>query len=180
MPSEIFKLKPLATKHRRIFCEVINLHFPQIYRLHRSRRIPSEQAPRSVPDWTLQTHSEFSLHSKIQPVGEIVFAEPISHLAPTDPHSLILRHHWSRSRAQAYLQGVEDIEPNQLNGGVFALNETFFTLTRRATSRSWNGPMIFYLADLFEDDGDLCVQSWEMSASCDGAICRTDIFHVAE
>lgn len=65
-------------------------------------------------------------------------------------------------------------------GDVFALKEAFFTLIRRATSEAWKGPMIFYLADLFEDDGGLGVQSWEMSASSDGLVCRSDIFHEAE
>jgi hypothetical protein len=111
------------------------------------------------------------------PKSEVVFAEPISHLPPTDRSSLILHHHWSRSRAQAYLQGAEDNQPDQPIGGVFVLNKAFFTLTRRATSTAWKGPMIFYLADLFEDDDGLGGQVWEMSASCDGTVCRTDIFH---
>jgi hypothetical protein len=93
---------------------------------------------------------------------------------------LILRHHWSRSLAQAYLRGVEDIEPDQPNDGIVVFNDAFFTLTRRSTSKAWKGPMIFYLADLFEEDGDLGAQSWEMSASCDGIICRSDIFYDAE
>ncbi len=180
MPSELVELRPIVVKPRPIFCKPLNFHFPQIYRLHRSRRIPSGQFPLPRRDWTLQTHGEFSLRNDIPRQSEITFAEPISQLAPTDRNSLILRHHWSRSTAQAYLQGVEDTEPNQPIGGVFVFNETCFTLTRRATSQAWNGPMIFYLADLFEDDDEFGAQGWEMSASCDGLICRSDIFHQAD
>ncbi len=180
MPTEIVKLKATGAKPRPVFCKPLNLHFPQIYRLHRSHSVPSQQTPRSHGDWTLQTPSEFSLRNDIPRQSEITFAEPISHLAPTDPNSLILRHHWSRSTAQAYLQGVEDTESNQPIGSVFVFNETCFTLTRRATSQAWTGPMIFYLADLFEDDDEFGAESWEMSASCDGLICRSDIFHEAE
>ena len=180
MPAEKIKSKPIIAKSRSILCKPLNLHFPQIYRLHRWRRIPSEHSPQAHSDGAFQTQSEFSLHSALAPHSEGVVAEPLSHLAPTDRNSLILRHHWSRSRAQAYLQGVEDTVPDQPIGSVFVLNEAFFTLVRRATSRAWKGPMIFYLADLFEDDGELGAQSWEMSASCDGLVCRSDIFHEAE
>ena len=109
-------------------------------------------------------------------MSEIVRAEPIRHLAPSDAKSLVLRHHWSRSRAQAYLQGVEDGNPDQPIGGVFVSDDAFFTLIQRDTSPAWNGPTIFYLADLFEEDDALSAQSWEMSATCDGIIKLTDIF----
>ncbi len=179
MPPDRVKLKPVA-KPRSIFCKPLNLCFPQIYRLHRSHRIPSLHKPLASAAWSLETHGKFSLHCEFSAQSEIVLAKPISHLAPTDRSSLILRHHWSRSRAQAYLQGIEDIAPDRGIGGVFVLDGACFTLSRRATAKAWKGPMIFYLADLFADDDKLSVQSWEMSASCDGIVGSSDIFYDAE
>jgi hypothetical protein len=180
MSPKIVKLKPFVAERNAIFCKPLNFHFPQIFRLHRSRRIPPGQTPAAPGNWSLRSHAKFSLSGEVAPLAEIVCAEPIGHLAPSDQKSLVLRHHWSRALAQAYLQGVEDIEPDQPIGGVFDFNDALFTLTQRATSKAWNGPMIFYLADLFEDDGLMSAQSWEMSASCDGIVCRSDIFYGSE
>lgn len=177
MSEEIVTLRPFVAARNPIFCKPLNLRFPQIYRLHRSRRIPPDQTPAASGDWSLRSHAKFSLSGEVAPHAEIVCVEPIGHLTLSDQKSLVLRHHWSRAMAQAYLQGVEDVEPDQPIGGVFVSGDAFFTLTQRATSKAWNGPMIFYLADLFEDDGLMGAQSWEMSASCDGVIQRTDVFY---
>ena len=40
--------------------------------------------------------------------------------------------------------------------------------------------MIFYLADLFEDDPDIGVQIWEMSVGIDGELRETDIFYLED
>ena len=37
--------------------------------------------------------------------------------------------------------------------------------------------MIFYLADLFEDDSEIGVQIWEKSVGVDGELRETDIFY---
>jgi hypothetical protein len=37
--------------------------------------------------------------------------------------------------------------------------------------------MIFYLADVYEDDGDIGVQIWEKSVASDGELRTTDIFY---
>ncbi len=172
----IVNLKSSVRKRSRIFCKPLNLHFPQIYRLHFSRRMPAEQTSAAPGEWIAGSHVEFSLSGEASSRSGIVCAEPIEHLAPSDQNSLVLRHHWSRSRAQAYLQGVEDGNSVLPIGGVFASDGALFTLIQRATSKAWRGPTIFYLADLFEDDGVLGAQNWETSAACDGIIKRTDIF----
>ena len=109
--------------------------------------------------------------------GGGVHAEPIWHLSPSDPHSLALRHHWSRALAYAYLQGFDDSDSDRSIGGIFVFDGACFTLIKIATSPAWSGPTIFYLTDLFQDDDALNVQGWEMSATCDGIIKLTDIFY---
>ena len=138
--------------------------------------MPDEQTSAAPGEWLAGSHAEFSLCGETSSRSGIVCAEPIEHLAPSDQNSLVLRHHWSRSRAQAYLQGVEDGNSVLPIGGVFASDGALFTLIQRATSKAWRGPTIFYLADLFEDDDVLGAQNWETSAACDGIIKRTDIF----
>jgi hypothetical protein len=169
-------LKSIVRQRSRIFCKPLNLHFPQIYRLHRSRRMLTEHVSAASGEWIAGSRLEFSLSGDTSSRLGLVRAEPIKHLEPSDQNSLVLRHHWSRSRAQAYLQGVEDSNSVLSIGGVFPSDEAFFTLIQRATSEAWSGPTIFYLADLFEDDAALSAQNWEMSAACDGIIKRTDIF----
>lgn len=169
-------MKSIVSKCSRIFCKPLDIHFPQIYRLQRTRPISTGQTRAASGEWPVRGHPEFSLSGEVSLRAGIAAAEPIGHLAPADEKSLVLRHHWSRSRAQTYLQGVEDNCPDQLISGVFVADGAFFTLTQRATSGAWNGPTIFYLADLFEDDDFLSVQNWEMSAACDGTVERTDIF----
>ena len=75
------------------------------------------------------------------------------------------------------MQGVEDMDPDQSSGGIFETEEEIFTIAKCQTRKSWSGPMIFYLADLFEDDSDIGVQIWEMSIGVDGEQRATDIFY---
>lgn len=138
--------------------------------------MPHGQMTAAPGEWMVGSHPEFFLSGNAPSRSGIACAEPIGHLALSDQKSLVLRHHWSHSRAQAYLQGIEDIDPVQPISGVFVSDGAFFTLIQRVTSKAWSGPTIFYLADLFEDDGVLSAQNWEMSAASDGTIKRTDIF----
>ena len=69
------------------------------------------------------------------------------------------------------------MDPDQLRGGIYETEGEFFTIAKCRTRRSWPGPMIFYLADLFDDDSDIGVQIWEKSVGVDGELRATDIFY---
>lgn len=120
---------------------------------------------------------DFSLFNLKDDVAGIAKAIPVRHLSPSDDRSLVIRHHWSESLANAYLQGVEDIDPDQSSGGIFETEGEIFTIAKCRTRKSWSGPMIFYLAELFEDDSDIGVQIWEKSVGVDGEQRETDIFY---
>ncbi|MGC1862501.1 MAG: hypothetical protein WA733_15650 [Methylocystis sp.] len=159
-----------------VWCEPLKIYFPQVYRLVRKTVSLSSAAPSFKHSETVVA-CDFSLFNLKDDVAGIAKAIPVRHLSPSDDRSLVIRHHWSESLANAYLQGVEDIDPAQSSGGIFETEGEIFTIAKCRTRKSWSGPMIFYLADLFEDDSDIGVQIWEKSVGVDGEQRETDIFY---
>ena len=102
---------------------------------------------------------------------------PANHLTSSDEQSLVVRHHWSELLATAYLQGIEDLDPTLPCGEICETEQAIFTIVKCRTRKSWPSPMIFYLADVYEDDGDIGVQIWEKSVASDGELRTTDIFY---
>ena len=72
------------------------------------------------------------------------------------------------------------MDPNQPRGGIYETERAIFTIAKCRTRKSWSGPMIVYLADLFEDDLGIEVQIWEKSVGVDGELRETDIFYEDE
>ena len=69
------------------------------------------------------------------------------------------------------------MDPDQPSGGIYEMEGESFKIAKCRTRKSWSGPMIFYLADLFEDDSDIGVRIWEKSVGVDGELRETDIFY---
>ena len=176
MDGQVLKFPTRVARRGDVWCEPLKIYFPQVYRLVRKRVSLSSAGPSFKRDETVVT-CDFSLFNLKDDVAGIAKAVPLRHLSPSDNRSLVIRHHWSASRAEAYLLGVEDTDPNQPRGGIYETEGEIFTIAKCRTRKSWSGPMIFYLADLFEDDADIGVQIWEKSVGVDGELRETDIFY---
>jgi len=176
MEGQLFKFPTAVARRGDVWCEPLKIYFPQVYRLVRKKMSISTAAPSFKHNETVVA-CDFSLFNLDDDVAGIAKAIPLRHLSLSDDRSLVIRHHWSESLASAYLQGVEDTDPNQPRGGIYEAEGEIFTIAKCRTRRSWSGPMIFYLADLFEDDSDIGVQIWEKSVGVDGELRETDIFY---
>jgi hypothetical protein len=167
---------PSAARPGEVWCEPLKIYFPQIYRLVRRQASLSSMAPSFRHPQTVFA-CDFSFFNLTDNATGVPKDVPLRHLSPSDNRSLIIRHHWSELLANAYLRGVEDMNPDQPCGGICKTEQAVFTIVKCRTRKSWPGPMIFYLADVFEDDSDIGVQIWEMSIGVDGELRTTDIFH---
>ena len=176
MDGQVLKFPTRVARRGDVWCEPLKIYFPQVYRLVRKKVSLSSAAASFKQNETVVT-CDFSLLNLKDNVAGIAKAIPVRHLSPSDDRSLVLRHHWSASLANAYLVGVEDTDPNQPRGGIYETEGEIFTIAKCRTRKSWSGPMIFFLADLFEDDSDIGVQIWEKSVGIDGELRETDTFY---
>ena len=176
MKGQVLKFPTRVARRGDVWCEPLKIYFPQVYRLVRKRVSLSSVAPTFKHNESVVA-CNFSLFDLKDEVAGIAKAIPVRHLSPSDDRSLIIRHHWSESLANAYLQGVEDMDPDQPCGGIYETERDIFTIAKCRTRKNWPGPMIFYLAEVFEDDSDIGVQIWERSVAVDGELRETDIFY---
>ena len=96
-----------------------------------------------------------------------VFDE-IDHLDRNASHSLILRHHWSRSLASSYLEGVEDVMDACNSTGLFEVDDAVFTLTERPTRADWPASMIIYVAEIYAAQNAIDAEHFEVVVGPDG------------
>jgi hypothetical protein len=176
MKVQVFKFPTRAARRGEVWCEPLKIYFPQVCRLVRKKASLCSVAPSYRHNETVVAY-DFSLFNLNGDVTGITKSIPIHHLSPSDDRSLIVRHHWSELLANAYLQGVEDMDPDQPCRGIYETEQAIFTIVKCQTRKSWPGPMIFYLADVFEDDSEIGVQIWEKSVGVDGELRTTDIFY---
>jgi hypothetical protein len=176
MNREVLKFPPHIERREHVWCEPLKLYFPAVYRLVKKKGALSSAAPGFKLNETAIA-CEFALLDVEDDTQGIANAIPVRHLSPSDNHSLVIRHHWSKSHASAYLQGIEDMNPRYLCSRIYEAEQAIFTIAKCETRKSWPGPMIFYLADLFEDDSEFGVQIWEKSIGVDGELRTTDIFY---
>jgi hypothetical protein len=176
MKGDVLNIPPQIERRENVWCDPLKLYFPAIYRLVKKEAVLSSAAPRFTLSQTA-IGREFALLDVEREAQGIAKAIPVRHLSSSDNRSLIVRHHWSSSLASAYLQGVEDMDPRHLCSGIYEAERAIFTIAKCKTRKSWPGPMIFYLADVFEDDAEFGVQIWERSIGVDGELRTTDIFH---
>jgi hypothetical protein len=176
MKDQVLKFPTRVARRGNVWCEPLRIYFPQVYRLFKKKASFSSAAPSNKLNETA-VDREFALFNVKDEAKGIANAIPVRHLSPSDDRSLIIRHHWSRSFASAYLQGAEDQDPAQLCRGIYEIDDAIFTITKCLTRENWPGPTIFYLADIFEDDCEIGVQIWEKSVGIDGELRKTDIFY---
>ena len=176
MRGELLKFPTVNAQLGNVWCEPLKLHFPQVVRLVRHT---SALSAAGLGSSLRRPHvkCEYSLHSEPDPEAGIVAAVPVDRLQPGEEKSLIVRHHWSDAMANAYLLGVEDMEPDQPYGSIYETDRAIFTISKCRTRSKWPGPTIFYLADIFEDDASIGVYIWETSLGADGQLRETDIFY---
>jgi hypothetical protein len=176
MKGQILKIPTGVARRGEVWCEPLKVHFPQVYRVIRRRASLSSTTSASMHPQTVFA-SDFSLFNLEDNFNGAAKSIPLRHLTPLDDRSLIIRHHWSELLANTYLRAVEDIDSNHSCGAICESEEAVFTIVTCRTRKSWPGPMIFYLADFFEDDSDIGVQIWERSIGVDGELQSTDIFY---
>lgn len=176
MDGQVSKLPADLARPGEVWCEPLKIYFPQVYRLVKKTASLSTTASNLRPPET-GSASEYRLFKQENRRSGVVRSIPLRHLSSSDDHSLVVRHHWSKLLAATYLRGVEDVDPDQTCGTICEMEQAVFTIVKCRTRKSWPGPMIFYLADLFEDDFDIGVQIWEMSIGIDGELRPTEIFY---
>lgn len=94
--------------------------------------------------------------------------DEIDHLDRNASHSLILRHHWSRSLASSYLEGVEDVMDACDSMGIFEVDHSVFTLTERSTRADWPAPMIIYVAEIYDAQNEIGTEHFEVVVGPNG------------
>jgi len=85
---------------------------------------------------------------------------------------LVVRHHDTLNRAVAYLNGIEDFTNTCDLAEIFSCKAGWFTLLIRATKPEWAGPLIFYVAEKWGDDG---IERFEVAVGPDGEARPTDL-----
>ena len=156
-------LRKRTIKHGRIWCAPLRLYFPRIFRITRKavKRAREDNAP--APQRTAYTLDPTAMTA----IRGYAFDE-IDHLDRNASHSLILRHHWSRSLASSYLEGVEDAMDACNSTGLFEVDDAVFTLTERPTRADWPASMIIYVAEIYAAQNAIDAEHFEVVVGPDG------------
>jgi len=176
MTAKVLRFPTRVAEKGDVWCEPLQIFFPPVFRLHFSSTMATDVRNGGAIG-RRSTRCAFSLFGEASPSTGILKADRVHHLLPEDNRSLIVRHHWDSGLAEAYLHGVEDTEPQQPTDGIFEIGDDVFTISKCRTRASWSGPRIFYLAELYDRESEVGVETWEMSVGVDGRRSRTDIFH---
>jgi hypothetical protein len=173
--SNVLNSSPEAASLDSIWCEPLKLHFPRVYRLCDKDCIDSNAVVATDRSqlchacaYTLDVSAALSVEGAVAPIHRM------SRGAKT---SLIVRHHWSEMLADAYLEGVEDLAATDTVGAVFETESGIFTLAEAPTRESWPGPMLIYVAEIYDDAAPIGALHWEMAISPDGEIRCGDMLH---
>ena len=83
-------------------------------------------------------------------------------------------HHETLERALGYLSGVEDVTNTCDDAEIYKCSDGIFTLTLRTTDCKWASPMIFYVAETYDND----TQRFEIAVSSDGQRRPTDLLGI--
>ncbi|MGJ0620444.1 MAG: hypothetical protein ACR65Z_06985 [Methylocystis sp.] len=155
---EIVRFPRKQAQHGNVWCEPLGMYFPKIFRLSETASNNAEAA--ATHFYTLDPRPSTSLAG--------YSAQEIQQLDPHESHSLILRHHWSETAANSYLEGVDDFGEGNESPVILVRDDAVFTLTDRVTRRSWPGPMIIYVADIYDSQNDVAAEHFEVVIGPDG------------
>lgn len=145
------------------------MYFPQIFSF----------VGKGADDDAKPINHVYTLDPKARPWTDNVILVPIDRI-PLDllvgkrAKSLVLRHHETLERALGYLSGVEDVTNTCDNAKIFKCSGGVFTLTLRTTDHRWPSPMIFYVAETYDND----TQRFEVAVSSDGQPRPTDLLGI--
>lgn len=156
-------LRRRRADHGRVWCPPLRLYFPRIFRvsLKTAKWARQKNAPHAQQiAYTLDPSAMRRIPGCI--------VDEIDHLNHDASHSLILRHHWSRSLASSYLDGVEDVMDACDSVGVFEVEDSVFTLTERSTRADWPAPMIIYVAEIYDAQNEIGAEHFEVVVGPDG------------
>jgi hypothetical protein len=156
-------LRKTKANDRRIWCPPLRLYFPGIFRI--SRKFAKRPRRENAPE--LQ-HIAYTLDPSAMAAIAGCVVDEIDHLDRNASHSLILRHHWSRSLASSYLEGVEDAMDACNNTALFEVDDAIFTLTERPTRADWPAPMIIYVAEIYDAQNEIGAEHFEIVVGPDG------------
>lgn len=175
MPN-VLKMPRKAVKRGRIWCEPLELYFPQVYRLRdKDCHVVIAGMDSNLSQPCHACAFTLEVGGAALSVERAWAAAPIQQMSRCDKGSLIVRHHWSEMLANAYLEGVEDLAATPTVGGVFETESGIFTLAEAPTRESWPGPMLIYVAEIYDDSAPVGVVHWEMAISPNGEIRRGDM-----
>ena len=153
----------------RLWCPLRQMYFPQIFSF----------VGRGADDDAKPINRVYSLDPKARPWADNVTLVPIDRIQSNllmgrRTKSLVLRHHETLGRALGYLSGVEDVTNTCDDAEIYKCSDGIFTLTLRTTDRKWPSPMIFYVAETY-DNG---TQRFEVAVSSGGQRRLTDLLGI--
>jgi hypothetical protein len=156
-------LRERKPDHGRIWCPPLRLHFPRIFGI--SRKVAKRPRRENPP---APQHITYTLDPSAMAAIRGCIVDEIDRLDRNASHSLILRHHWSRSLASSYLEGVEDVMDAFNSTGIFEVDDAIFTLTERPTRADWPAPMIIYVAEIYDAQNEIDAEHFEVVVGPDG------------
>jgi hypothetical protein len=156
-------LRKRRADHGRIWCPPLRLYFPRIFAISRKA---AKRARHENPQ-ALQ-HIAYTLDPSAMAAIRGCVVNEIDHLDRNASHSLIVRHHWSRSLASSYLEGVEDVMDASNSAGLFEVDDAIFTLTERPTRANWPTPIIIYVAEIYAAQNAIDAEHFEVVVGPDG------------
>ena len=157
------RLRKRKIERGRVWCPPLRLYFPRIFRI--SRKTAKRARDAGAP---ALRHISYTLDPSVTTPIRSFIVDEIDRLDRDAPHSLIVRHHWSRSLASSYLEGVEDIADAHNNAGIFEVDDAVFTLAERPTCADWPAPMIIYVAEIYASPNAIDADHFEVVVGPDG------------
>ena len=153
----------------RLWCPLRQMYFPQIFSF----------VGKGADDDAKPINCVYTLDPKARPWTDNVILVPIDRIASDilvgkRTKSLVLRHHETLERALGYLSGVEDVTNTCDDVAMYKCSDGIFTLTLRTTDPRWPSPMIFYVAETYDND----TQRFEVAVSSDGQRRPTDLLGI--
>jgi hypothetical protein len=153
----------------RLWCPIRQMYFPQIFSF----------VGKGADDDAKPINCLYTLDPKARPWADNVLLVPLHRiesnlLVGRRTKSLVLRHHETLERALGYLSGVEDVTNTCDDAEIYKCSDGIFTLTLRTTDCKWPSPMIFYVAETYDND----TQRFEIAVSSDGQRRPTDLLGI--
>ena len=146
-----------------VWCAPLQCYFPQVFRAIQivtpaiADECQGAVAPGEYTHYTLRDDKDVFL-------GVVRF-DRIVRLAGDAPYSLVIRWHESKEAAASYLDGVVDVGSSQSSSSIYEGDHNVFTLVERVTKRSWQAPMIVYVATYYDENLFGGFDIWEHSIS---------------